>query len=284
MAIYNNSDGPIALEDFTSTIIPAGMGFFMQDRNPNAGNVYLDTGPTTATTFGALFDAVGEFTPFAGAGFEFVVNDAAGGDSLFYLAGNVSLQFDGVGNLQRVFSENFNGNLTQLIEYQSFDNSIHDNAFDLSTTLLWDWSATPITIPLSSLGNLSGYSTKTLQYRATVSAYTNAPCLGIDLEDDNPSNDEIACLVAFSAFGDPIGRGGADDELSVSGLGDEDQLSRGHPIHTRGFNGLGFRELELSKRDLHSGAIPEPSTWALMIGGFGLAGAALRRRRRTATA
>jgi hypothetical protein len=27
------------------------------------------------------------------------------------------------------------------------------------------------------------------------------------------------------------------------------------------------------------GAIPEPGTWALMIGGFGLAGAALRRRR-----
>ncbi len=28
-----------------------------------------------------------------------------------------------------------------------------------------------------------------------------------------------------------------------------------------------------------SGAIPEPATWAMMIGGFGLAGAALRRRR-----
>jgi hypothetical protein len=27
------------------------------------------------------------------------------------------------------------------------------------------------------------------------------------------------------------------------------------------------------------GAVPEPSTWALMIGGFGLAGASLRRRR-----
>lgn len=32
------------------------------------------------------------------------------------------------------------------------------------------------------------------------------------------------------------------------------------------------------------GAVPEPSTWALTIGGFGLAGAALRRRRRVAIA
>jgi hypothetical protein len=29
---------------------------------------------------------------------------------------------------------------------------------------------------------------------------------------------------------------------------------------------------------------PEPAAWALMIGGFGLAGAAMRRRRRAAAA
>ena len=28
-----------------------------------------------------------------------------------------------------------------------------------------------------------------------------------------------------------------------------------------------------------AGGVPEPTTWALMLGGFGLAGAALRRRR-----
>ena len=33
-----------------------------------------------------------------------------------------------------------------------------------------------------------------------------------------------------------------------------------------------------------SGAVPEPAAWALMIGGFGLAGAALRRRRQVAVA
>lgn len=32
------------------------------------------------------------------------------------------------------------------------------------------------------------------------------------------------------------------------------------------------------------GAVPEPATWALMIGGFGLVGAAARRRRTAATA
>jgi hypothetical protein len=32
-----------------------------------------------------------------------------------------------------------------------------------------------------------------------------------------------------------------------------------------------------------SGGVPEPATWSLMIGGFGLAGAALRRRRAAAT-
>lgn len=40
-----------------------------------------------------------------------------------------------------------------------------------------------------------------------------------------------------------------------------------------------FREPGPSAQPVVAGPVPEPSTWLLMIGGFGLAGAALRRRR-----
>jgi len=46
------------------------------------------------------------------------------------------------------------------------------------------------------------------------------------------------------------------------------------------FNG-GLPETETGSNDvrLPSGAVPEPATWAMMIGGFGMAGAMMRRRR-----
>ena len=42
--------------------------------------------------------------------------------------------------------------------------------------------------------------------------------------------------------------------------------------------------IDLSTVAVSSGAVPEPATWALMLGGFGLAGVALRRRRAAITA
>ena len=46
-------------------------------------------------------------------------------------------------------------------------------------------------------------------------------------------------------------------------------------------NGADFGNFALTQV---GGAVPEPASWALMIGGFGLAGAALRRRRTTVSA
>lgn len=47
------------------------------------------------------------------------------------------------------------------------------------------------------------------------------------------------------------------------------------------FGGTTYAPVKIT---VDSVAVPEPATWALMIGGFGLAGAALRRRRALATA
>jgi len=44
-------------------------------------------------------------------------------------------------------------------------------------------------------------------------------------------------------------------------------------------NAIGSRFTNYAFRDVDGLGIPEPATWALMIGGFGLAGAMLRRRR-----
>lgn len=46
----------------------------------------------------------------------------------------------------------------------------------------------------------------------------------------------------------------------------------------------GIYDVEGHHQGFVLGGVPEPSTWALMIGGFGLAGAMLRRRRSAATA
>ncbi|WP_397417197.1 PEPxxWA-CTERM sorting domain-containing protein [Phenylobacterium sp.] len=55
------------------------------------------------------------------------------------------------------------------------------------------------------------------------------------------------------------------------------------PFSTASFSAYGLNELRVYEYEA-TGAIPEPSTWAMMILGFGAAGAAIRSRRRVSAA
>ena len=96
------------------------------------------------------------------------------------------------------------------------------------------------------------------------STFTRADCLTPTI-----------CLVAYSGFGDPIGRGGGVSEAALAAF-DVGALDTG-------ITGIVFDPQEFQPVRLLNGggggAVPEPMTWVSLLLGFGLMRAALRRRR-----
>lgn len=256
----NTNDGTINLSPFISTIIPAGMGFYVQDASgpPIDMNPFTGYGQSLTTTFGNFFNATGVGV-FAEAAFDFQVTTLE--STLYSLSGLVSLSFDANGNVI------INENLTGPNGSGRFLNGFSDPpAINNPYALVYDWQATDILIPLT--GQLSGYESQVVSYRANVTSWTNAPCI----------NKGLNCIVAYSGFGDPVGRGGGVEEFAAFARGfSAPQANNNQDFVIRSLN---FDPTTISV--FRSAAVPEPTTWALMIGGFGLAGAALRRRRRVA--
>ena len=255
----NTGDGTIALSPFGSTITPAGMGFFVQDRLGLAidGNPFTGYGQSETIHFSDFLGVVGAGNTFAHAEFDFVV--MTGATVLYTLSGFVNLSFNADGVF--VVDENLTGpgEAGQILKDFFTLNNHH--------ALVYDWQATNIVIPLGGL--LGGGSEQVVSYRANVTSWTRAPCI----------NSGANCIVAFSGFGDPVGRGGGVEEEFAAAFGDVGSFDvDGGSDHDFVIQRLKFELVEVNV--FH--AVPEPSTWALMIGGFGLAGAALRRRRRVA--
>lgn len=260
--LSNNSSSEYFLDNFNSTIIPAGFGFFLQDRSGGLANdIFMDYGHAAGSDFTALRDFVPANVTFAGANFDFTVTSVEDDSTLYSVFGQIGLRFNGNGGLVATFD---------LTDAQS-KLTTFETQLDEAGVKAFRWGAQDIVVPLSGLPIFNPNDVKNIRYRANVETFTRFGCLA----------DGVTCLVSYAAFGDPIGRGGGLDDLRAvfSGEGFELEVAS---LDASLFDGLSFDEVELARADLYdpiAGGVPEPATWAMMIAGFGLAGAALRRRR-----
>jgi hypothetical protein len=92
----------------------------------------------------------------------------------------------------------------------------------------------------------------------------------------------IGCGVENATTCEPVGHFISPSSWSPGAIGTWVIMdSDGHTVSDviKTFNGAGGAELLFYSDPSLPGGVPEPASWALMISGFGLAGAALRRRR-----
>ena len=133
----------------------------------------------------------------------------------------------------------------------------------------------------NALGNLdysqpvtaSFFNTANVTQRAT----TNFAKIWLDFI---PLNSGTVTLQAFDGSGTLLGSTSTPDNGAVQFL--SLNFAAMHSVKFFSDNRtVGFDDLEFGAlTPISSGVVPEPASWALMITGFGLAGAALRNRRR----
>jgi hypothetical protein len=259
----NDGSAPV---QFDSQITAAGLGFYLAD--VNAGCQYSNCAEVSGVS---LLD-ITRFIPLGSAGevgFNFAIQD--NGQDLFRVTGSTAIRYrDGHAYFDDQFGSGVFGDGTGAkgllsgftLASGKFDTAAHGFA----------WDATDVSFFL-------GEGVHNLTYTTSVYSTSNANSLSCG-----------ASLVAYSGFGDPIGRGGGVEALrtaSLRGGGDVSATSSGCPADGP-IKGLNFTPTTFDPPTLKDGvltydppsnSVPEPATWTMMILGFGGIGAVLRRRR-----
>ncbi len=121
--------------------------------------------------------------------------------------------------------------------------------------------------PIGPLANTAGFFTGTLggavgaSFSITGTSY-----------DFNPADGNLVMdIVVTNQDNVPNGSGNSYNWADYTGV----QTTRAYDLSGRTSNGLGALVTEFNT----VGTVPEPTTWALMIAGFGMVGLAARRRR-----
>lgn len=273
--LTNTGTSAVQLNSINSTIIQAGMGFMVQ--NPTGGainnDVFTGYGKSQTGMFGDFYKPSLAGQTIATANFTFnVYGDSYGivgseAPALYTLSGSVSLGFDANGNI--VETSNV-GDAQSILSgfapiYPDLDGE--GNALPLTNAdqiAGYEWDETPINVALNS--QLGAGASTNLYYIATSTVDISMPCISA-----------TECLVGWSGFGDPVGRGGG---VSADAFEAFDFNQNAPPACPNDTSQICFSPQTIQPfSNLSVGGVPEPASWVGMIMGFGLAGAALRRRR-----
>jgi hypothetical protein len=243
-----------------SQITPAGIGFYLADMsNCTAG--FGTCAEATGYTFNDLGISGGEPITLAAFSFSIVADD----HTVFSATGSVGLEaIDSTFGVS-TFS-------TDARSLTGFHQEIGPATGD-DSAYGYHWHATDIDFSL--FNTLNPGESDSVTYQTSVTTGTNTLCV--------PGT--TVCVVAYSGFGDPIGRGGGVDSLSVTHGGDVSAFDSPQG----GIQGLQFSDFTLHPTFVNgvlntNGGVPEPAVWISMLLGFGLMGAALRRRKGLAAA
>ncbi|TRW15244.1 PEPxxWA-CTERM sorting domain-containing protein [Glacieibacterium frigidum] len=241
---FRNSGTTAVQPILHSSITPAGLGLFVSAFCGEEARLpncggSNDYGPLSVQQRSLNG---GEGSIIASSSFFF--NVLSDGNAIYSISGGISLVYD--------FS------LQQAIVVTDLaDASARLTNFNLVTdpedpyAIGFAWDATDIDIAIEGL--LNPGELRTLTYETGVTSFTR-----------NQSFDGRN-VVAYAGFGDPIGRNGSiPPPPSFTAFG----------FDTPTFGDDGSLDVTYT-----GSLVPEPATWAMMIGGFGLVGAAARRRR-----
>lgn len=255
------NDGQMAVTpSLLSTITPAGLGLFTDAQCLNNLNTCSALAPTPVDNRNFLDFKPGAAEDIAGASFLFRIT--GDGQTLYELQGSLGLVYDPTSNTNILVSD-LDAAAGALSGFRMVSAPGDLNEF----SFVWDATDIDVSFPAGAL-LLPGESS-TLTYETVVQSYSRSRCFEMQ---------NGACVLSYSSFGDPIGRGGTSRphlrQAFTASPGPSDDIEF-DPFR---FEIPTFKDGVLSFRLLPQSAVPEPSTWAMMIVGFGLVGWAARRR------
>jgi hypothetical protein len=198
----------------------------------------------------------------AGASVEFQI--VGGGQTLYDLNASTDLVYD-PGSNSNILVDNIAQAQTALSSFQL------ETPAGSQTAHGFNWDTTDLTVDFPPGTLLAPGQSATLTYRTITSSYSRTDCQAF-----------TACMIAYSAFGDPIGMSGGVNTAApqLFAPASAPTAITGLTFAPFFFAAPTFRDgvLTYELASLPAG-VPEPGGWSLMLVGCGLAGLSARGRR-----